>query len=127
MDSISHITFFATNAKKTAKKLKLTTGLLQRLVNIEKYKLNQMAKKLKKWNGTVIIKRVQGHMYISAHSQKEAREIIEKAGLGRTELSYFRNYFHDCWGNPMQGIEPTEPSIWIHLKGEELKQIYPTK
>ena len=79
-----------------------------------------MAKKLKKWNGTAIYNRKQVHVNIAAYSQKQAREILSSAGgFGYVQSNLISDYFSDCWGNSMDGIEPTEPSIWVEITRDQ--------
>lgn len=70
-----------------------------------------MAKVLKKWNG-----RAQdfnnGHANVAAYTQKQAAELLSKAYRGNTTVNEVRNYFFQCWGNNMDGIEPTEPCVY---------------
>lgn len=101
-----------------------------------------MAKKLKIWNGRgwggyrydkdgnkmydpTGIKHCD-HAYVCAHSQAEAVRIINEArgGWGMT-VSELRNYWSDCWGNSMEGIEP-ELGVWTTQKyNDKPKRIYP--
>jgi len=71
-----------------------------------------MAKKLKKWNGGAPGGR-NGSVYVAAYNQKQAAELISKAFNSWTTISEIKNYFHSgSWGNPMNGIEPTEPCVY---------------
>jgi len=72
-----------------------------------------MAKKLKLWNG-----RGHGYVYgkyslsVAAYSQKQAAELINQAcNVKYVNTSEIRDFYSSCWGNSMQGIEPTEPCV----------------
>ena len=71
-----------------------------------------MAKKLKYWNGRGQGHKCKGHVYVAAYSEKQAVEIIKEAFNSNTTISEIRNYFSNCWGSPMKGIEPKYPSVY---------------
>lgn len=72
-----------------------------------------MAKKLKKWNGRGQGEWQGGHISIAAYSQKQAAELLGKVtGYTRGNLTEIREYFSPCWGNDMEGVEPTEPCVY---------------
>lgn len=76
--------------------------------------------KLKIWNG-----RCHGHKYelhrayVAAYSMKQAAEILSIAFYGSehkdlistSEISKY--YSKGCWGNKMNGIEATEPCVYL--------------
>jgi len=76
-----------------------------------------MSKTLKKWNG-----RASGHkrgtFYVAAYTQKQAAELISRAagyrdGDMRCALGEIQSYYSPVWGNPMDGIEPTDDPILL--------------
>lgn len=72
-----------------------------------------MAKTLKKWNGRGHGKYNRQHIYIAAYTQKQAAEILSTITHGNGMLSEIRNYYSQCWGIAMDGIEPTEPCLYV--------------
>lgn len=72
-------------------------------------------RKLKKWNGRGHHNLESKHIYVAAYNQKQAAELVGKAcGLKRSIGVYeIRVYYSNCWGTPMEDIEPTEPCVWI--------------
>lgn len=83
-----------------------------------------MSKQLKKWNGRAS-GRMKGHFYVAAHSQKQAAELIHKAGgnMGGSSIWEIRNYYSNCWGNAMNGIEPIEPCVYHQVHYETPNRI----
>lgn len=74
-----------------------------------------MARTLKKWNGRCRLSgnSKQGSANIAAYSQKQAAELLAKAsGCTNGSLTEIIKYFSPCWGNSMNGIEPTEPCLY---------------
>lgn len=78
-----------------------------------------MAKQLKVWNGGDWGHR-GGHLYVCAHSAKEAAELLSRAY--RTQhpdtradydayAAWHMKDFSPCWGNHMNGIVP-EMGVW---------------
>jgi len=89
-----------------------------------------MSKTLKKWNG-----RASGHkrgtFYVAAYTQKQAAELISRAagyrdGDMRGALGEIQSYYSPVWGNPMDGIEPTEPCVYHSERHEKPVRVYPT-
>ena len=88
-----------------------------------------MAKQLKKWNGRAHgSKYKRGYVYVAAYSQKQAAELVSKACFGEehpdlVSATEIRTYYNSgAWGNAMNGIEPTEPCVYIqkeHFSGEK--------
>lgn len=72
-----------------------------------------MSKKLKIWNGRSHGKYNKGHIYVAAYSQKQAAELISKSCNTFITANEIREYYSPCWGNSMNGIEPTEPCVYI--------------
>ena len=73
-----------------------------------------MAKQLKIWNGRGHGKYDRGHVYVAAYSAKQAVELINQACsscIGVHEINVY--YAKGCWGNPMDGITPTEPCVYV--------------
>jgi len=75
-------------------------------------------KELKKWNGRGHGKLQNCSIYVAAYSQKQAAELVGKAckldrSIGIHEL---KNYYSECWGDPMKGIEPTEQCVYAGSK-----------
>jgi len=70
-----------------------------------------MAKTLKKYNGRGV--RRGEHLYVAAYNRSDASRMLAKL-CGRSESSWqneLRNYFSECWGDSMEGIEPRR-GIW---------------
>jgi hypothetical protein len=69
---------------------------------------------LKIWNGISPNQRqYKGGIYVAAYSQKQAKELIEKVfsiTLSTREIADY--YYSGSWGDPMNGIEPTEPCVY---------------
>ncbi len=89
-------------------------------------KENKMAKKLKVWNGGGIYQGEYRNFSINvcAHTKKEAIELICKHLAPNISASHFSDFFSNCWGNDMQGIEPTEPCVYVcNGYGNNLKRI----
>lgn len=74
--------------------------------------LTMKTKKLKIWNGRGYRKYNSGHIYVAAYSQKQAVELICKACECYIGVYEIQNYYSNCWGNPMDGIVPTEPCVY---------------
>ena len=79
-----------------------------------------MAKQLKIWNGRAHgSKYKRGHVYVAAYSLKQAAELVSKACFGEehpnlVSVTEIRTYYNSgAWGTPMNGIEPTEPCVYI--------------
>jgi hypothetical protein len=68
------------------------------------------------------------HVYVCAHSVKEAIEICNKcAGYRVLTVSEISNYWHKgCWGNAMEGVVP-EVGVWAtkHSSSQKAERIYP--
>lgn len=90
-----------------------------------------MSKKLKLWNGRSYSchkhddprwEEVRtGHIYIAAYNRADAARVMGEY-LGRIPRGAdheIKTYFSECWGNPMDGIEP-ERGMWIAF-GESWK------
>jgi hypothetical protein len=82
-----------------------------------------MAKQLKIWNGRGHGKTYgKGHIYVAAYSRKQAAELVSRACYGNDypnniSISEIKVYYSaDCWGNPMNGIIPTEPCVYASTK-----------
>lgn len=78
-------------------------------------------RKLKVWNGHLLfINSDEGalskdkHVNICAYSQEDALALLSEYGHSMT-LGYFRNYWFNCWGNSMDGIE-MERGIWVEFR-----------
>ena len=81
-------------------------------------------RKLQKWNGRGHHNLESKHIYVAAYSQKQAAELVGKAcGLDTVGVHEIRVYYSNCWGTPMEGIEPTEPCVWI----EDINNLKPKK
>ena len=95
-----------------------------------------MSKKLKLWNGRSLWHK-GGHVYVCAHSQAHALEIVNKAlrivrgwedrpDINPINMSEIRDYWSaGCWGSPMDGIVH-EVGVW-HQDTRQSKpiRIYP--
>lgn len=78
-------------------------------------------RKLKLWNGHINTREYKRHhLYVAAYSQKHACELIGTIFYGEENKEFFsvntlKSYFNpDCWGNTMNGIEATEPCVYLH-------------
>ena len=72
-----------------------------------------MAKQLKKWNGRGHGKDYdKGHFYVAAYSKKQAVELMSEVSNKYITTNEVTNYYSNCWGNSMDGIEPTEPCVY---------------
>jgi hypothetical protein len=71
-------------------------------------------KELKIWNGRGHGKKFdRGHIYVAAYSMKQAAELISKACQAHVTVSEINVYFSKgAWGDPMNGIIPTEPCVY---------------
>lgn len=87
-------------------------------------------KTLKIWNGRghgkVNGKRLLNtHFYVAAYSVADAVRLINEvteSHITAWEINHF--YSKGCWGNPMDGIEPTEPCLYYSEKyGDTPKRI----
>lgn len=85
-----------------------------------KYKVNNMNKKLKFWNGRGHGKTYGrgGSFYVAAYSVKEAVEIINSFENIHVSANEINHYYSKCWGNPMDGINPTEPCLYAQKRYE---------
>lgn len=77
-------------------------------------------KVLKIWNGRCHgAKYRRHHAYVAAYSIKQARELLSMAFFGKEHPnlisgSEIRDYYNaGSWGNVMEGIEPTEPCVYL--------------
>lgn len=81
-----------------------------------------MARKLRFFNGRGHGKYNKGTIYVAAFSMAEAARLVSKScypDLDRDDLirvNEIKNYYSPCWGNPMDGINPTEPGVWATEK-----------
>lgn len=87
-----------------------------------------MARKLKVWNGRGYCcrnaddPRWRGinhsesvHANVCAHSRADARRVIaEYAGYDPRDTE-IRDYWSECWGSSMEGIEP-ERGLWLEFE-----------
>lgn len=81
-----------------------------------------MAKTLKLYNGRGD---KQGeHLYVGAYSRADAARMLDK--LYNRGVNYWqreiKEYFSDCWGNAMLGIEPRR-GVWVDEKKYERDSI----
>jgi len=69
------------------------------------------AKTLRLWNGRW---QDRGHVYVAAYTRAEAgRLLVQAAGREIPAIDReIREYFSECWGNPMEGITP-ERGVWV--------------
>ena len=85
-----------------------------------------MSKQLKLWNGRGIAisrKWDRASVYIAAYSREDARRVCEEATGHKPPVSELRDYFSQCWGNPMEGITP-ERGLWVqHNFGETPERV----
>jgi hypothetical protein len=79
-----------------------------------------MAKQLKIWNGRSHgHKYKRHHVYVAAYSMRQAAELVSKACYGEdmpnlvstSEISVY--YSKGSWGNKMNGIDATEPCVYL--------------
>ena len=93
-------------------------------------------KKLNLYNGHWSIgKYKHHHLYIAAHSDKHAAELVSMALYGIdnkdcVRVHTIKTYFYKgCWGNPMKDIEATKPCVYAISEipnQKEIKLIYHT-
>ena len=65
-------------------------------------------KTLKVWNGGHYNGKI--HYFVAAYSQKQAAELVTKAGYPTT-INELRTYFSACWATDMKDIVP-ELGVW---------------
>jgi hypothetical protein len=76
-------------------------------------------KTLKIWNGRSHGNKYhEHHAYVAAYSMKQAHELLSVVffGEGHHNLlshSEIKNYYSECWENAMNGIERTEPCVYL--------------
>lgn len=81
-------------------------------------------KNLRIWNGRCYGRKYpRHHAFVAAYSLKQATELLTKAlfedGWGKISPYEIKTYYSaDCWGNTMDGIEPTEPCVYLCDKGD---------
>jgi len=86
-----------------------------------------MSKELRKWNGRAHGKKyTRGHFYIAAYSMAQAGRLMGQAAEMPSRDSFtreIRDYYSECWGDPMKGIEPTEPCVYatLHLNDKPIR------
>lgn len=76
---------------------------------------------LKKWNGRAP-GGSRGSVYVAAYTALQAREILMLVFKTYLSTNEIREYFSPCWGDPMKGVEPTEPSVY-YSKNYETPQL----
>lgn len=78
---------------------------------------------LKIWNGRGHGKFDNGHIYVAAYTQKQAAELIAEACNSPWITTHeIRTYYSKgCWGNSMDGIEPTEPCVYAENSQDAYK------
>lgn len=85
-------------------------------------------RKLKVWNGTLAFSqdaegrelsgnRCQRDVSLCAYSQKDAIALLEEYGHPMS-LYEFRDFWADCWGNSMTGVE-RERGIWVEYERDK--------
>lgn len=71
-------------------------------------------KTLKKWNGRGHGKYDNKHINVCAYSRAEAARLVATACGVYYQLDHeLKVYYAQCWGNSMDGIEPTEPAVYV--------------
>jgi len=85
-----------------------------------------MAKKLNRWNGratdwAINNKKVQ-RIYIGAFSRADASRALKEAGYLYGTDSELKNYFSECWGNSMDGIN-LDRGVWVSFSGHSSKEV----
>lgn len=84
-------------------------------------------RELKKWNGRGHGQYERKSICVAAYSIKQAAELVSLACYGRTDMigsSEIKVYYSGCWGNPMEGITPDRPCVYV---GEGVSRDQPTK
>jgi hypothetical protein len=73
-------------------------------------------KKLRFWNGRGHGICQNGKIYVAAYSKAQACELVGQACELYRPISYseITHYYAECWGNPMKGIMPTEPCVYVN-------------
>jgi len=70
-------------------------------------------KTLKLFNGRWYEAGKDKHCFIAAYSRADAgRLYVQAGGRNRNVDAELRDYFSECWGDPMGGITP-ERGLWI--------------
>lgn len=82
-----------------------------------------MARKLKIWNGRGHGVYNNYHISIAAYTQKQALEMLASVCKSYISPNEIRTYWCDCWGNDMNGIEPTEPCLYAGNRIDAVKRI----
>jgi len=86
--------------------------------HLKKMAARERPKKLKIWNGRGDFRKLDGHLYVCAYTQKDAIELLTKAGHERMTTRELNTYWSaNCWGTPMAGITP-ERGVWFVHKSE---------
>ena len=75
--------------------------------------MSKQKRTLKLWNGRGHGKYHKKHISVAAYSKKQAAEIISIACNSCISVSEITNYYSDCWGNNMDGINPEEPCVYV--------------
>ena len=76
------------------------------------------SKKLKIWNGRGDFRKLDGHLYVCAYTQKDAIELLNQAGHEHMTTRELSTYWSaNCWGTSMAGITP-ERGVWFVHKSE---------
>lgn len=90
-----------------------------------------MVKQLKKWKGGMNSGKYKNmDFYVAAYSRKEAAEIVSTITGNRITESHIKIYCAMCWGNAMNGIEPTEPCLYVNKKfagSDTVQKLFPIK
>ena len=88
-----------------------------------------MAKKLQVWNGRAgsCLGSSGGwssdKLNICAYSMADARRLIVESGGIDPGAAEIRNYFSNCWGDDMEGVE-RERGLWLVKRGNKPERIY---
>ncbi len=71
---------------------------------------------LKVWNGPPPDRMGTLHLHVCAKSQRQAVEMLQRAGFAHMTLHELRAYWSPCWGKVMEDVV-REPGVWSTVSG----------
>lgn len=75
--------------------------------------MSKKQRTLKLWNGRGHGKYSKKHISVAAYSKKQAAEIISAACNSIVSVNEISNYYANCWGDNMVGINPEQPCVYV--------------
>jgi hypothetical protein len=63
---------------------------------------------------------LSGHLYIAAYSVADALRVLMEHGFESVSRREINEYFAECWGNSMDGVQP-ERGVWTIDDNPEAK------